>query len=158
MKIRKAVVSDLDKLKALLFEQYVYHRGLQENIHTSVSADVLVDDDWLEDIINSTASHIIICAHENELAGLVLFSEEHTDKASQRYKKWLYIKELIVNERFRSKGIGSKLMEHVENYAKEKSIECIKLNVLNNNDTAIGFYAKNDFKVKKLGMWKILQT
>jgi len=65
---------------------------------------------------------------------------------------------VCVLERLRSQGIGSKLMEHVENYAKEKSIECIKLNVLNNNDTAIGFYAKNDFKVKKLGMWKILQT
>jgi len=50
---------------------------------------------------------------------------------------------LYVKEEFRNKGIGKKLIETLENWAKNKFKEYkIEITCLSNNTKALGFYKK----------------
>ena len=54
---------------------------------------------------------------------------------------------IIVSNIYRRKGIGSKLLEYLIDYCKEKSISNITLEVNENNIAAINLYKKYGFEV-----------
>ena len=62
------------------------------------------------------------------------------------YYKEVHISDLIVLEQYRNKHIGSKLMETVENYYKNKGYENINLTTY--GFQALEFYKKCGFKVE----------
>ena len=58
----------------------------------------------------------------------------------------LHIMYLLVDKKYRSKGYGSKILDKIKN----NDLNTISLHVNINNENAIKFYKKNNFKVKKL--------
>lgn len=56
------------------------------------------------------------------------------------------INTFFVKEEYRNKKIGTKLLEYLINYAKEKGMINITLEVRCNNDVAIHLYEKFGFK------------
>lgn len=76
------------------------------------------------------------CAKENnQLVGII---------AGHSYYKEVHINDLIVFEQYRNKHIGSKLLETVENFYKNKGFENINLSTY--NFQAPEFYKKCGFK------------
>jgi len=67
-----------------------------------------------------------------------------------------HISDLYVKKEFRGKGLGKKLMEIADEYAKRKGAKRITLNVRKDNEPALNLYKKSGFKIKKYQMWKIL--
>ena len=63
--------------------------------------------------------------------------------------KIAHIEDLIINNQYRSKGMGKILLNHLINYAKNK--ECYKI-ILNCDDKLVSYYEKNDFVKKSNGM------
>ena len=78
-----------------------------------------------------------VAKEDDKLIGLI---EGHS------YYKEVYISNLIVLEEYRKKGIGSKLMEKVENYFQNKGFE--NMNLTTRTFQAPGFYEKCGFKVE----------
>lgn len=60
-----------------------------------------------------------------------------------------YIDRLAVNVKYLKQGIGSKLIQEIENIAKDNNIEYLRLLVVHSNLPAISFYMKNGFKKVK---------
>ncbi|MCQ6563837.1 GNAT family N-acetyltransferase [Paenibacillus mendelii] len=58
---------------------------------------------------------------------------------------WLEVHYLFVNEEYRKSGYGSKLLSEVEQIAKEKKCDFIKLETL--SFQALDFYVKQGFEV-----------
>jgi ribosomal protein S18 acetylase RimI-like enzyme len=56
------------------------------------------------------------------------------------------IENLIIDEKYRKKGIGKLLFEEVKNYAKEANAKYIELNVWEFNKIAINFYNRLGMK------------
>ena len=49
---------------------------------------------------------------------------------------------LCVNPSFRRRGIATEVMRHIEDCAKERGIECIRLAAFDSNPAALGLYKK----------------
>ena len=67
--------------------------------------------------------------------------------ANNDTKQYLYIDDFCVDKNFRNKGIGTKLLNMVENYAKEIGINDICLHVEKTNTLAKNLYYKNGFNI-----------
>ncbi len=65
------------------------------------------------------------------------------DKWNNRMRVW----ELLVEEEFRRRGIGTLMMKHAVNIAKEKGARMLVLETQSNNVTAISFYLKFGFEL-----------
>ena len=56
---------------------------------------------------------------------------------------------MFVDEKYRGKGIGVKLIDEFKIWTKEKKCRYIELSVCNENLSAIELYKKEEFKSKK---------
>jgi ribosomal protein S18 acetylase RimI-like enzyme len=56
-----------------------------------------------------------------------------------------YIDDLIVSEKFRKLGVGKKLVEAAELFAKSKNARCLRLSVLARNTSARNLYSSAGF-------------
>lgn len=74
-----------------------------------------------------------------EIAGIALYY--------WKYSTWkgrcLFLEDLIVQEKFRGHGIGSKLFEQVIRMAREEGVRRLEWQVLDWNQPAITFYKKH---------------
>lgn len=61
-------------------------------------------------------------------------------------KKYGHIYDLYVDKKYRSKGVGRKLMNKTKEFLKKKKIKFISLEVIHNNSAAIKFYENYGFK------------
>ncbi|MFV0537738.1 MAG: GNAT family N-acetyltransferase [Dysgonomonas sp.] len=66
--------------------------------------------------------------------------------------KSLYMDDLYVKEKFRGKGIGSKLIKEVISYAKESGCKGLRWQVSNWNTHAMNFYENLGAKINKVEM------
>ena len=60
----------------------------------------------------------------------------------------LHLSDLVVDEKYRRKGIGTSLVRESINYAEENNFDEITLNVREENDAAINLYDNEEFMVK----------
>lgn len=76
-----------------------------------------------------------------------------------RYSTWkgevLHLEDLIVSEQHRGNGLGSKLLDCVVKYGKEKGVKRISWEVLDWNEPAIMFYEKKGANVMR--DWDVVQ-
>ena len=78
--------------------------------------DYPITETYLSPFVTSPTHHLVVAINEAQLViGFVSFVEIfHPDKATQ-----VFINELSVHETYQRRGIGSKLMNHVFEYAKD---------------------------------------
>ena len=76
-----------------------------------------------------------------------------------RYSTWsgpvVHLEDLIITEKMRGKGVGSKLLNEVVRYGSEKGVRRISWEVLDWNEPAIKFYEQKGAKV--LRDWDVVQ-
>lgn len=76
-----------------------------------------------------------------------------------RYSTWkgnvLHLEDLIVNTKFRGRGIGTLLLDEVVKYGHAKHVKRISWEVLDWNEPAISFYEKKGARV--LRDWEVVQ-
>lgn len=113
-----------------------YIKNLDENFYN------IIDNEFNKFAIKNG----VICNYEpftfiakenNELVGII---------TGHSYYKEVHINDLIIFEQYRNKHIGSKLLETVENYYKNKGFENINLSTY--NFQAPEFYKKCGFEVE----------
>ncbi len=86
---------------------------------------------------------------QSQLIGLICFHEAMVEK-----NRLLHIYYLVVNENYRGKGLGKKLLKKAEEYAKKHGIVNIQLYVSKDNKEAVGFYSNQDFGIARYLMKK----
>ncbi len=85
---------------------------------------------------------IIYIAIEETVCGLLWIFERNYIT-----ERRLHINELVVDEKFRGRGIGIKLMDKAIEYAENNNIDKIDLFVRPNNYKAIDFYKNKGFNI-----------
>ena len=146
MEIREAKIEDLDSLK--LFEQEVikYERPFAPNLKN----DPIQYYD-LVDLIEREDARIIAATIDGEIVGsryaLIKNSELH-----KKPKQYAYLGFMYVLPKFRGKGINGKIIDNLINWAKERNLTEIQLDVYANNESALNAYKKRSFKPDLLKM------
>ncbi len=110
-------------------------------------------------LIKDKNCKFLLAKEDKSLVGYVIADKkEVTEKSSlMKARKWIWINDLVVKNGKKRKGIGSLLMEKIEDWAKENDIKEFELNVWTFNVNAINFYEKRGYKIFSQKMRKVIK-
>lgn len=131
LSIRRAVRGDCERMMELIRELAIYEKAPEQ-----VTVDI---DHFRESGFGKKPVWWAFVAEWNGIiAGFALYYIRYSTWKGQR----MYLEDLLVTEKARGKGIGSKLMEQLFQEAREKKFSGIMWQVLDWNTPAIEFYKK----------------
>jgi GNAT superfamily N-acetyltransferase len=129
--IRHGRPADIPQVFELIKELAVYEKALHE-VETSV--EKLTEDAFGEKPLYG----LIVAESENIILGISIYYYRYSTWKGKR----LYLEDILVTEKQRGKGIGSKLFEATAKYASEQGCSGMNWMVLDWNEPAIKFYKK----------------
>lgn len=131
MKIRRGIKEDLQGVLALIEELVRYEKAADE---VAVTLEQLARDGFEA----SKLFEMIVAEDGGSIIGMALYYFGYSTWKG----KMLYLDDIVVNEKYRRKGVGEQLFEAVMQEAKEQKAKQIRFHVLNWNEPAINFYKK----------------
>ena len=144
--IRKAEIKDLNTLKDFEQEIIKFERPFDPNL----KKDPIIYYDLLE-LIQRKDAQVLIAIVDGKIVG----SGYALIKNSLPYKKpkqYAYLGFMFVSPEFRGNRINGKIIESLMDWAKEKKITEIQLDVYAENKIALNAYTKRGFKPDLLKM------
>ena len=155
MVIRKAKLTDIDRLSELLYQVHNLHAEGRPDIFQKGKQKYSKED--LESVLTNSQTPVWVAEEKRKVVGYIFcIYEEVKDHTSLTDRKTLYIDDLCVDKEFRQTGIGKALYNYVKMIAKSKGCYDVTLNVWNLNPGAIAFYEKLGLKPMKTYMEEIL--
>ncbi|GEM_PF-1331328 len=162
IKIRKAREGDIGEIVKIWRKDLIdYHNNLpthpvvEEYWKFVPGADKLFGE-HLKEILNSEGFILLVAEERGKVVGYTKLKIKNRWKAFKE-KKEIYINDIAVIENCRGKGIGSKLLNETEKYAKGENIGFLTLKADSENLKTLRFYKKHGFvkhyvqMVKKVG-------
>lgn len=127
-------------LNKKLFE-YEAENEFSENLDLNWSLSEEGKREIEERITDKENSCGFICKIDEKIAGYLIgrILEEETGRAESKYAE---IEHMFVDDDFRGRGIGEKLVIKFRDWARSKDLKIIKANVSYKNEKAIEFYKK----------------
>ena len=148
----------LDDIKDLLVELEEYIISIDKDqldtLHKDYRDKMAIID--LEEV-KTNHGKCYLYIEDNRVVGLIMGiidKYDEYDYLDYKCPKRGRITELIVSQKIRSKGIGTKLINRMESYFKENNCEYIIVEVFAYNDNAISFYNKENYHSRMLNMIK----
>jgi len=132
VQIRKATKKDAEQAHQLIIDLAIY-----ENEPESVSNTL---EQFTEDGFGENPVYNLLVADDMEagVIGMALYVYSYSTWKG----KMLFLDDLVINKKFRRKGIGSLLIEELFKIAKQEKVKIIKWEVLDWNEPAIKLYKK----------------
>ncbi len=130
--IRPATEADLTAILAFIRKLADYER---------LSQEVVATEELLRETLfgNRRTAEVAIGYLETKPIGFVLFFHNYSTFLG---RPGLYIEDLFVDEVYRRRGYGRRLLLHVARLAKERGCGRLEWSVLDWNEPAINFYKK----------------
>ena len=100
--------------------------------------------------IESQGGRLIAAVDEDTVVGCSLFRQETRLFTGPM----IYIDDLVTDENIRSRGVGSALIDWIENYAKQQSVKTITLDSGVQRSFAHKFYFRKGFTVTSFNFKK----
>ena len=146
MKIRKAkIAADLELIRCCVVELQDYER----NIDPRMPPGETIADAYIEAMLNKCEKHdgqILLSEIDEEIAGYVtILAKVSSGQLDDGDLEYSLIDDLMVKEQFRRYGVGKKLVEAAELFAKSKNARWMRLSVLASNTLARKLYASSGF-------------
>ena len=99
----------------------------------------------LKELIHAKNSEVLVAVSKEEIIGsaYVIIKEA---KPYLNYESYAYVGFMFVKPSFRGRGISQLIIEQLQNWAKAKNLSEMRLEVYDENDSAIRAYEKVGFK------------
>jgi len=146
MNIRNAILEDYNQLNRI-FKQV---DDLHSNVHPEIFEQLDYDArsiEYIESVIENPKSRLIVAEEEGKILGLAkadIVSAPEVDLFVKR--DFIDISTIVVDEDYRGKGVGQKLLNKIYDWAKEIKVKEVELSVFSFNESAINFYEANGFQ------------
>jgi len=143
--IRPATEADLTAILAFIRKLADYER---------LSQEVVATEELLRETLfgNRRTAEVAIGYLETKPIGFVLFFHNYSTFLG---RPGLYIEDLFVDEVYRRRGYGRRLLLHVAGLAKERGCGRLEWSVLDWNEPAIGFY--QSLGAKPMADWTVMR-
>ncbi|MFX0095582.1 MAG: GNAT family N-acetyltransferase [Candidatus Hodarchaeota archaeon] len=141
--IRKAEISDLERLTELWLDQREYHCEYDNLYEYTEEAPHL----WTEQIRRALFSEtqcVYVAVIEGNIAGYIHGAIYPWPMSP--YKYYGSLNTIIISARFRGQGYGRRLVKRLLNWFKEKGIKYVSLHVDYRNQTALKLYHSLGFQ------------
>lgn len=139
-------IEDFKRVNELAVQVHEMHVTWNPDIFKSVKE--VINKEYFDNLIKN--EEIYIAKVDKEIVGYIIFNIKEKENPSMRYRKQLNIDAICVDERYRGKGIGTKILESIKEIAKTKGCTDLYLTVNQENENAIKVYEKFGFKVKNI--------
>jgi ribosomal protein S18 acetylase RimI-like enzyme len=145
MVIRTANIMDIEKILDL--EKQVFE------IHFKARPDLIkkfpMNYEFVKNLIEGNTGKIFIAEENEQIIGHCIINiRVIKDHHLFHDMKNIEIDDMCIDENYRRKGVGKKLFEEVEKYAKEIGVNNIELMVWEFNQSARKFYEYIGFKTR----------
>ena len=150
--IRRAKFKDIPQLDKLLV--CVFLLTDCKKVGADIAVYLVNLKKELERIIVDEQKPIFVAEHNGKVKGYAfcIFKQDLESKSVKNIKT-LYIDDLCVDEDTRGMHIGTKLYNHVIDFARKSGCYNVTLNVWAGNDGAMKFYERIGLRFKK-SVWK----
>lgn len=106
----------------------------------------------LKDFIQSKDATLIVAEKNNEIVGSGYALIKSSSKNYTTFKKYAYLGFMFIKPEHRGEGINKLITEQLVNWAKSKGISEIRLDVYDQNSSAVKAYEKAGFEPLLLTM------
>ena len=113
-----------------------------------LNVEEVISKERLKGLLNKKS--IYVAKIGEEIVGYIIIDIMEKDNSFIRYRKLLVVDTLCVDEKYRGKGIGTKLLEYAKNLGKENNCTDMYLTVNPKNENAIKVYEKFGMKLKDM--------
>ncbi len=149
--------SDRSGIRECLIELQDFERSLDPRMP---SGDEIVDA-YVPNMLRlcqRCSGKVLIADVDGEIAGYVsILAKVKSDEIEDGNIEYGLISDLVVLQRFRKSGIGRKLLEAAESFAREKDVKWLRIGVLASNEAALDLYASMRFRRKFVELEKDLR-
>lgn len=144
MKIEIATFNHINQISALYEEFFEFNGLLQPEFYKAAKES----GTYPKSIIENEKADLIIALDGDNVIGFAHIMEDKTEPYATfvQYKLGIVV-DLMVTEKYRSRGIGKALMDSVKIWCAERDTDYIELNVIANNTEAYKFYEREGFNV-----------
>jgi ribosomal protein S18 acetylase RimI-like enzyme len=152
--IRPATIDDYDALGAIYAEVELLHRTALPQIFRAPDGPVL-SREYFEAGLADEEFAWLVAERAGELLGFVTVrvvqAPERPILLPRRYAE---VNNLAVHAPYRQSGVGRALLKRAEQWAAERGLGEIELNVWEFNQGAIEFYEKLGYVTERRTMWR----
>jgi ribosomal protein S18 acetylase RimI-like enzyme len=103
------------------------------------------DKDWLSAFIKIKSRRRLVLVAEKMPEGLTVGF-----LSAYKYRDTAYIDVIAISKDYRSKGVGSLLLDKAEEELREKGVKTVTLSVKKENTKALDFYLRKDYYISKV--------
>lgn len=144
--IRKTELNDFSSVKKLEGQVLDMHYINRPDIYNKINS---IDEKFFSNMLNDENARCFVYLIDGEVVGSLMSRlKPPINLKLFKDRKVLYIESIVVDEKYRGKGIATKLFEKIEDVAQKEKIDSIELEVFSFNKEAIKFYEKLGFSVK----------
>ena len=140
--IRKAKLSDIDRLVQMETQLYQYHAKSDDRFKKVES----ISKSAVEDEVSNLEYYFVISEEHYVFGFIKCLEKEVKENEIVKERKYMEILDLIIEEAYRNKGYGKKLIRYIEAIAKEKQFDCVEIPVYCFNEQANAFYEENGYR------------
>ena len=150
--LRPAVEADYEAVEALARQLYQIREQAHPDVFALSETAVIEEADWQEFI--SGSDHLVLVADMNGVVTGFVHAISHSVDASPRYvsRDYASIEMMAVDQSQRRSGIGRSLVRSVQDWASERELTSIELEVHDANLDAKGLYDALGFRSVKRTM------
>ena len=153
MTIRPATKDDLHGLIRIFAEENGFHAAMVPEFIKAT--DHLLTGDELTEMLDHPEQHLLVADSEGNIIGAALVSVDASDPEPWiQPRRFGYIEEVVVSEEYRGRGIGKRLLESINHWAKQQGLEEIELHVWQRNHRATAFYESLGYEITRHTMRK----
>ncbi len=143
--IRKAITNDAAQIEEL-YTELEQDAVLYQPEHFVLSP-IGSRSQQLETILNSDSQIMLVAEDDEKVIGFahVVLSKAKAFSCLKPQSN-IYLQDLVVTSSYRSKGIGTKLLEAAKAYGRENKVDFFRTQVFPMNKAGLRFYERNGFK------------
>ena len=155
--IRPATMKDMEGMNRVWGEVEAQHAAALPSIFRRV-ANPSRDRRYVASILADRNSAIFVAELNQTIIGLVqVMLQEAPDVPYMAPRRFAKVSDLVVTSSFQHRGVGGRLMQEAEMWAKNKRAGSMELNVYEFNSGARNFYQGQGYETGSRMMWKQLE-
>ena len=132
MNIRKAILKDIPEILNLL----------NSDANLIGNDEIKYNKNHIKEYLSNSIHILFVYEIKGRIAGVVLIEFLKT-------AGYIYLDDIIVDARYRDRGIGRRLLNYIEEFAKKQDCELIFMFVEENNNSMRNFIIKNKYEKGK---------
>ena len=153
--IRLASIADLDQVGRIFAEENRYHVELLPERFRVV--EPIITHEWFASVLSTSTQALFVAEVDGQAVGVLLLREmQSPEDPIFRLRRYVTIEEIALSQPYRGRGIGRRLVKQAEQWALERGIGQIEVDVWERNQPAIAFYERLGFEPVRRRMQRLI--